>query len=190
MRSLTRDLQEAAGKNSSAAAMSPPEMVTVDSDVVVILAALLCALICVVGLALVARCAWLRRSSDPSAVATSASNKGLKKKTLRALPKLSFDPAAVAQAKLAECPICLAEFAEGEEIRILPQCGHGFHVRCVDKWLGSHSSCPSCRQVLVLSSVASPSRCQRCGASSDGSAASVECGAKAHQDTDANRFIP
>ncbi|KAM0946806.1 putative transcription factor C2H2 family [Dioscorea sansibarensis] len=188
MRSSKRHLQEAAEKNSSAA-MSPPELVTVDSDVVVILAALLCALICVVGLALVARCAWLRRSSDPSA-ATSASNKGLKKKTLRALPKLSFDPAAAAQAKLAECPICLAEFAEGDEIRILPQCGHGFHVRCVDKWLGSHSSCPSCRQVLVLASVALPSRCQRCGACSDASAASVECGAKAHQDTDANRFIP
>jgi len=41
---------------------APPEAaVAVESDFVVILAALLCALICVVGLVAIARCAWLRR---------------------------------------------------------------------------------------------------------------------------------
>uniref|UniRef100_A0A0E0N499 RING-type domain-containing protein n=2 Tax=Oryza TaxID=4527 RepID=A0A0E0N499_ORYRU len=43
------------------------------------------------------------------------------------------------------CAICLGEFADGEKVRVLPRCGHGFHVRCVDTWLVSHDSCPTCR---------------------------------------------
>ncbi|EHA8588671.1 RING-H2 finger protein ATL80 [Cocos nucifera] len=153
-------------------AADPPGPLAVDSDVVVILAALLCALICVVGLALVARCAWLRRSS-PSAQ-PSPPTKGLKKKAIRSLPTLSFDGSTASAGKLAECPICLAEFAAGDEIRILPHCGHGFHLACVDTWLASHSSCPSCRQILV---VTTPSRCPRCGATSDDTAASASTSA-------------
>ncbi|XP_008779008.1 RING-H2 finger protein ATL8-like [Phoenix dactylifera] len=180
----------------------PPDPLAVDSDVVVVLAALLCALVCVLGLALVARCAWLRRpSGDPSDLGGSGApsrpppDKGLKKKALRSLPKLSYDGAiAVPGGRLADCPICLAEFVEGDEIRILPPCGHGFHVACVDTWLGSHSSCPSCRRILVVAAGA-PSWCRRCGASSDtaassSAAAEEEGGGKAREDGDANRFLP
>ncbi|KAJ8618372.1 hypothetical protein MRB53_014558 [Persea americana] len=135
-------------------AAPPPEPLAVDSDVVVILAALLCALICVVGLALVARCTWIRRSSAPPPPQTPA-NRGLKKKILRSLPTESFHPSAAGRP--ADCPICLTEFGDGDPIRVLPQCGHVFHVGCVDTWLGSHSSCPSCRQILVVG------RCNKCG---------------------------
>ncbi|CAA7391205.1 unnamed protein product [Spirodela intermedia] len=134
------------------------EPAAADSDIVVILAALLCALICVVGLALVARCAWLRRSAHGGPAAPP--KKGVKKKVLRSLPKLSFH-SGFTDPKFADCAICLAEFADGDEIRVLPQCGHGFHVACVDVWLASHSSCPSCRQVLLGPSA--PPRCQNCG---------------------------
>ncbi|KAK1256567.1 RING-H2 finger protein ATL8 [Acorus gramineus] len=127
-----------------------------DSDIVVIMAALFCALICLVGLALVARCAWLRRSASAAASPPPAPNKGLKKKALKSLPKVSFTGAMESEGG-TECPICLAEFVEGDEIRILPQCGHGFHVSCVDTWLVSHSSCPSCRRILVVAT------CQKCG---------------------------
>ncbi|KAJ0966777.1 hypothetical protein J5N97_023694 [Dioscorea zingiberensis] len=163
-----------------------PEPLAIDSDVLVILAALLCAVICVVGLAIIARCAWLRRYSLPSGGDShplAQPNKGLKKKALRALPKVSFN-AASAGGRIAECAICLAEFAEGEEIRILPQCGHGFHAACVDTWLSSHSSCPSCRQILV---VAASSRCRTCGASSSAEAEGV---AKTSEDLNAcNGFL-
>ncbi|XP_008812592.1 RING-H2 finger protein ATL80-like [Phoenix dactylifera] len=168
-------------------AAEPPVSLAVDSDVVVILAALLCALICVVGLALVARCAWLRRSSASAQPPAARPTKGLKKKALRSLPTLSFDGSTASAAgcgQLAECPICLAEFAAGDEIRILPHCGHGFHVACVDTWLVSHSSCPSCRQILV---VPAPSRCPTCGATSASTAAATptaaaEGGAKFGED--------
>lgn len=154
-------------RNSTAAAgRTPEETEAVDSDFVVILAALLCALICVLGLIAVARCAWLRRFTGGGggggggggsglAAPQRPANKGLKKKVLRSIPKLAFT--AEYAGKLADCAICLTEFAVGDEIRVLPQCGHGFHVGCIDTWLGSHSSCPSCRQILVVA------RCQKCG---------------------------
>ncbi|XP_076921793.1 RING-H2 finger protein ATL80-like [Bidens hawaiensis] len=145
-----------AGDNSP-----PPEAENVDSDFVVILAALLCALICILGLIAVARCSWIRRISgivssgrtDQSPPA--AANKGFKKKVLNTLPKLTYSPENV---KVSDCAICLTDFAAGDEIRVLPKCGHSFHVICIDKWFGSHSSCPSCRQIL------SPApRCKKCG---------------------------
>ncbi|XP_076928427.1 putative E3 ubiquitin-protein ligase ATL44 [Bidens hawaiensis] len=138
-----------------------PEQVAVESDFVVIFAALLCALVCVVGLVVMARCAWLRRRSiihrtrgHPSA------NKGIKKKLVEALPKLVYESGKedkAAKLSSGDCAICLTEYSDGDEIRVLPPCGHGFHVECVDKWLGSHSSCPSCRQILMVT------RCKNCG---------------------------
>lgn len=43
------------------------------------------------------------------------------------------------------CAVCLSEFNEGDEVRVLPDCMHTFHVSCVDKWLRSHRNCPLCR---------------------------------------------
>ncbi|XP_028795260.1 RING-H2 finger protein ATL80-like [Neltuma alba] len=156
---MTRTLRILNSLDRAAAGAPPPEAVAVESDFVVILAALLCALICVVGLIAVARCAWLRRGSGTSASpARALANKGLKKKVLRSLPRFTYvNGNPIKWVATSECAICLAEFADGDEIRVLPQCGHGFHVACIDTWLGSHSSCPSCRQILAVA------RCQRCG---------------------------
>lgn len=174
---------------------SPPEDTSsspnksVDSDFVVILAALLCALICVLGLVAVARCAWIRRISGRiTGPANPPANKGLKKKVLKSLPKLNYSSEEA--GKLSDCAICLTEFATGDEIRVLPQCGHGFHVVCIDTWLGSHSSCPSCRQILVAP------RCDKCGefpAASSSSVAHSEATADSistQREDYSNRFLP
>ncbi|XP_027341043.1 NEP1-interacting protein 1-like [Abrus precatorius] len=43
------------------------------------------------------------------------------------------------------CSICFQDFEDGEFIRILPNCGHFFHLVCIDKWLVQQGSCPMCR---------------------------------------------
>ncbi|KAL9328323.1 hypothetical protein ACSQ67_003326 [Phaseolus vulgaris] len=158
---MTRALRilKSADNAAVAAAAPPPEAVALESDFVVILAALLCALICVVGLVAVARCAWLRRGpGGGNSPRQAVVNKGLKKKVLQSLPKFAYvDSNPNKWVATSECVICLGDFAAGDEIRVLPQCGHGFHVSCIDEWLRSHSSCPSCRQVLAVT------RCQKCG---------------------------
>ncbi|KAM0790798.1 hypothetical protein ACM66B_004645 [Microbotryomycetes sp. NB124-2] len=61
-----------------------------------------------------------------------------------ALP-LTINPADVDDG--TTCPICVCEFEEGEEIRILPcDARHRFHCECIDPWLLDVSSlCPLCR---------------------------------------------
>jgi Ring finger domain len=54
-------------------------------------------------------------------------------------------PAAIGYAT---CPICIVDFEEGDDLRVLPCEGkHRFHQTCVDPWLLElSSSCPICRQ--------------------------------------------
>ncbi|KAM0918382.1 hypothetical protein ACQ4PT_008936 [Festuca glaucescens] len=44
-----------------------------------------------------------------------------------------------------DCAVCLCEFGMEDSLRLLPTCGHAFHVPCIDAWLLSHSTCPLCR---------------------------------------------
>uniref|UniRef100_A0ACD5VTX5 Uncharacterized protein n=1 Tax=Avena sativa TaxID=4498 RepID=A0ACD5VTX5_AVESA len=137
-----------------------------DTNMVIILAALLFALLFALGLNSLARCLirWARSSAsgggdDAAAAAATASGRGgLKKRTLRSLPIEVYGacPASAgAPAANDVCAICLGEFEDGDKVRVLPRCGHEFHVRCVDTWLASHDSCPTCRD-SVLSGAAAP----------------------------------
>ena len=44
-----------------------------------------------------------------------------------------------------ECSVCLGTIKEESTVRLLLNCKHMFHVECIDKWLGSHTTCPICR---------------------------------------------
>ncbi|KAK3411487.1 RING-H2 finger protein ATL78 [Eucalyptus grandis] len=125
-----------------------------DSNVVMVLSVLLCALICSLGLNSIIRCA-LRCSSLVSSEANGhnasarLANTGVKKKALKTFPVVNYSSELKLPGLDAECIICLSEFATNDRVRILPKCQHGFHVRCIDKWLNSHSSCPTCRHCLI-----------------------------------------
>ncbi|XP_020188345.1 uncharacterized protein [Aegilops tauschii subsp. strangulata] len=49
----------------------------------------------------------------------------------------------------ADCSVCLGEFNDGELVRLLPKCGHAFHVPCIDTWLRAHVNCPLCRSDVI-----------------------------------------
>ncbi|KAL6978995.1 RING-H2 finger protein atl72, partial [Sarracenia purpurea var. burkii] len=83
---------------------------------------------------------------DPDRAAARLASTGLKKDALSQIPVAAYKSGLGIPA--TDCPICLGEFAVGEKVRILPKCNHGFHVKCIDIWLLSHSSCPTCRQLL------------------------------------------
>ncbi|XP_022893815.1 RING-H2 finger protein ATL74-like [Olea europaea var. sylvestris] len=118
-----------------------------DANMVVILAALVCALVVLLGLNLLVRCILRRRLAERADVRLTTTSAGLKKQVLRELPVAVYGPGA--NIPVTECPICLGEFVEGEKIRVLPKCNHWFHVRCIDTWLVSHPSCPNCRHPLL-----------------------------------------
>jgi len=37
------------------------------------------------------------------------------------------------------------DFEDEEFVKTLPNCGHFFHLVCIDKWLVKQGSCPICR---------------------------------------------
>jgi hypothetical protein len=57
------------------------------------------------------------------------------------------DDVVLAQIGRQTCPICIVDFEDGDDIRVLPCDGkHCFHQQCVDPWLLKlSSSCPICR---------------------------------------------
>ncbi|OEL36032.1 hypothetical protein BAE44_0002949 [Dichanthelium oligosanthes] len=185
-----RHLLASVERLAAVAATPPPPGAAsggVHTDTFLILAAVLCFLLCVVGLAFVARCSRLCNPSaysvdaEPSEAAMPAAGvprKGIEKEALRKLPTVPFEAAGQDgegdedddAGERPECAICLAEFARGDEVRVLPPCSHAFHAACVDTWLLCTSTCPSCRSALVVAPApAASSDPLRCCASAQAS---------------------
>ncbi|KAL0366975.1 UNVERIFIED_CONTAM: RING-H2 finger protein ATL16 [Sesamum radiatum] len=93
-----------------------------------------------------------RRAVDDASTVYSPAveNRGLDEAAIRSIPILEFKKTApgkteAAETKSYECAVCLNEFQEEEKLRVIPNCGHGFHVDCVDVWLQNNANCPICR---------------------------------------------
>lgn len=56
-----------------------------------------------------------------------------------------YEAGGVEEAAVGCCSVCLGEYKKGDVLRLLPDCGHKFHVGCVDPWLRIKGSCPVCR---------------------------------------------
>ncbi|KAF8057314.1 hypothetical protein N665_1259s0001 [Sinapis alba] len=140
--------------------VAPSPLIThennLSGNVLMLLSVLICGIICCLGLHYIIRCAFRSTSSfmisEPiSSLSTThgSSNKGIKKKALKMFPLVTYSPEMNLPGIGEECVICLSDFVSGEKLRLLPKCNHGFHVRCIDKWLQQHLTCPSCRHCLV-----------------------------------------
>ncbi|KAJ0695022.1 putative transcription factor C2H2 family [Helianthus annuus] len=127
-----------------------------DSNVVMVLSVLLCALVCSLGINSIIKCV-LRCTSilgseigaNPVSNSARLSKTGINKKALKTFSTVNYWQGLQLPGLGKECVICLGDFSKGERVKILPKCNHGFHVRCIDKWLRSHSSCPTCRHSLL-----------------------------------------
>ncbi|KAI3808267.1 hypothetical protein L1987_24216 [Smallanthus sonchifolius] len=123
---------------------------------------ILCFIICLISVSAAARCTWFSHAVTTSRIDHFSL---LAAKLLRSIPKLTYSAAD----NFSDCAICLTEFVVGDEIRVLPRCEHCFHVACIDRWIGSHFTCPSCRQMLLKST-----RCNRCDAAGNESTTTGE----------------
>lgn len=133
-----------------------------EANAAMILIILLCALICALALNAAIRC-FLRGHQHHRPVGEARqqqqkSNAGVAAAALEGVPALLYT--AAMKTKLAgaeaECAICLSEFEEGQGIRLMARCNHGFHDHCIHQWLSSHSSCPTCRRICLPPSPFTP----------------------------------
>ncbi|KAL7147049.1 hypothetical protein ABFS83_06G082200 [Erythranthe nasuta] len=61
----------------------------------------------------------------------------------------------IKESYASSCSICLADYEAADMVRLLPSCGHFFHVKCIDPWLLLHPTCPVCRSSPLLISSSS-----------------------------------
>nr|CAD1838060.1 unnamed protein product [Ananas comosus var. bracteatus] len=87
------------------------------------------------------------RHRAAAAAAAPPPGGGLPAAAVKTLPCAPFRSSDFEQG--LECSVCLSDVSDGEEVRLLPRCGHGFHAGCVDAWLLSHSTCPVCRTPVI-----------------------------------------
>jgi len=92
------------------------------------------------------------RGANAQARRQNEGNRGLDRAVIESFPVFSYDlvKGLKAQTKeTLECAVCLSEFEDDEQLRLLPKCSHAFHPDCIDTWLFSHTTCPVCRTSLV-----------------------------------------
>ncbi|KAK3020403.1 hypothetical protein RJ639_045708 [Escallonia herrerae] len=71
---------------------------------------------------------------------------GLDEDTLLTYPKLLYSQAKLhrdGDSTATGYSICLADYKATDTLRLLPDCGHLFHLKCIDPWLILHPTCPS-----------------------------------------------
>ncbi|CAI9091415.1 OLC1v1026446C1 [Oldenlandia corymbosa var. corymbosa] len=108
-------------------------------------------------------------TTDDDSILGSPELGGLDDKTLQAYPKLLYSQAknhdqgqgggpddkdddddddddGRSSCTASGCSICLQDYKDTDVLRLLPECGHFFHVKCVDPWLKLHPTCPICRK--------------------------------------------
>ena len=75
---------------------------------------------------------------------------GLDQATIDTLPVFVYEEITGAKQDPFDCAVCLSQFTNEDQLRLLPACSHAFHMNCIDTWLLSNSTCPLCREPLIF----------------------------------------
>ncbi|PHT98273.1 RING-H2 finger protein ATL70 [Capsicum chinense] len=87
---------------------------------------------------------------------------GIDEATLMSYPKLLYSEAKVnnyyndSSTASTCCSICLGDYKDNDMLRLLQDCGHLFHLKCVDPWLMLNPSCPICRTSPLPTPLSTP----------------------------------
>lgn len=46
------------------------------------------------------------------------------------------------------CSVCQENVQDGERVRVIQQCQHGFHAKCIEPWLLNKGTCALCRSPI------------------------------------------
>ncbi|KAJ1379085.1 Zinc finger, RING-type [Sesbania bispinosa] len=84
---------------------------------------------------------------------------GIDEATIKSYPTLLYSEARLKKFDSSAatcCSICLADYKSTDMIRALPDCGHQFHLNCIDPWLRLHPTCPVCRTSPLPTPLSTP----------------------------------
>ncbi|KAK1421175.1 hypothetical protein QVD17_23320 [Tagetes erecta] len=86
-------------------------------------------------------------------------SRGLDDDVLVTIPTFVYSETRMAQkvetatdADDSGCSICLEDYKPDDVVRLFPECGHLFHVTCIDTWLKANPTCPVCRNFAGIKS--------------------------------------
>ncbi|KAH0625097.1 hypothetical protein JD844_033208 [Phrynosoma platyrhinos] len=81
---------------------------------------------------------------------TNGHLRGLTKEQIDSLSTRNYGDVSLEEAETSKtCSVCINEYVIGNKLRQLP-CMHEFHFHCIDRWLSENSTCPICRQPVVV----------------------------------------
>ena len=79
----------------------------------------------------------------------SETEHGVDPEYIATFPKVAYGPSLVGGGEKGECPICKEDVKVGDEVVLVPKCGHWFCTpECIGPWLRAKSTCPTCRRGL------------------------------------------
>ncbi|MED6185467.1 hypothetical protein PIB30_057300 [Stylosanthes scabra] len=87
---------------------------------------------------------------------------GLDEATILGYPKMLYSEAKKLHKNKSYddstscCSICLGDYKGSDVLRILPDCEHVFHLKCIDPWLRLHPTCPLCRTSPIPTPLSTP----------------------------------
>eukprot|EP00262_Sarcandra_glabra_P018140 TRINITY_DN643_c0_g1_i1.p1 TRINITY_DN643_c0_g1~~TRINITY_DN643_c0_g1_i1.p1 ORF type:complete len:235 (+),score=18.73 TRINITY_DN643_c0_g1_i1:39-707(+) len=79
------------------------------------------------------------------AISHDPPNTGLDPFVISSLPIFIYKQSNGSDDTSMECAVCLSTLEEEMMARLLPNCKHTFHAKCIDMWLKSNLTCPICR---------------------------------------------